>query len=106
MLKLPNYSEDAPQVLVMKLIAALPQEEYFITALFSKVGEATPSTLGSFIESKIEEAKQYKAFKTVFTELDWRIILTFIPTRAPLDPKHSLTAAFIKLCQESRGVDE
>lgn len=103
MLYLPNYKETDLEVQIMQLIARLPQTDYFITVTFPKIGENMPLLLEGFILKLIAKQTNYRAFRKAYQENDWRIILTFNPTRQPVDPRYSLTDAFVKLC---RGLKE
>ena len=99
MLTLPNYKETDLEVKIMQLIAGLPQTDYFITVTFSRIGETMPLLLEDFIWSLILKQTKYRAFRKAYQENNWRLILTFNPTRQPVDPSYSLTDAFVKLCR-------
>mgnify|MGYP007098876052 CR=1 FL=1 len=86
MLKLPNYSEDCLEVLIMKAIKENCSRDYFITVQFLKKGEQMPLGMIAKMKEKIGHNSP-KSFKFIYTEGDWRLLLTFIERNKPVEKK-------------------
>lgn len=101
MLQLPNYKDDSLEVLIMDLVAKIEQSDYFITVKFLSKGTAFPHSLPDKITYKMR-LKALQPFKFIYTSQDWRILLTFIPTNAPVKKSYALVNDFIALCDASK----
>ena len=100
MLQLPNYSENSPEVQILKSLDSHPQSTYFISLDFSRKGAAYPHLLNEFISQKVMGHKDHpRCFRAIFNQEGWRLILTFIPQNGPLNPKFHFVHKFIKMCQ-------
>lgn len=104
MLKLPNYSEDCLEVLIMKAIKENCSRDYFITVQFLKKGEQMPLGMIAKMKEKIGHNSP-KSFKFIYTEGDWRLLLTFIERNKPVEKNFSLINDFLRLCRGDGGKD-
>lgn len=101
MLDLPNYAENSLEVKILQLVASHPQKNYFITVCFSKKGTTLPLLLNQYIAEKVISKSPLTAFRSVYKEGDWRLILTFIPKKGPVDQEFSLSNEFVRMCQKA-----
>lgn len=99
MLRLPNYSEDCVEVLIMKEVAKIHPESYLITVKFLAYGVVLPQGLFSTIEGKIRD-KLPKSFKFIHQESGWRLLVTCISGNEPIEKSFSLVNDFVKLCKK------
>lgn len=101
MLELPNYSEDSPEVKILRAISNHPQTKYFIVTRFKSIGALQLDELHKFITDKVINRANYSTFKTSFSNQDTRLILTFYSTNSKLEYKYFLIHTFIEMCNSS-----